>query len=193
KEFGIGKSTVQGILVKSSKWLSINEVSIEGMQKRERPIKWQSLEDALWLWVVKHGEAASAPNQELVDEERLSIQEELARWKLDDIFNADETGLFWAMEPPRTLSDRKLSGHKANKSRVAVLLITNVNEYIPIDDYSLTDDAWDDEEIIARAIGLQCDAKDESSVKEDKISFKEGETILNRALLFLEQQGDSFS
>lgn len=51
KEFGIGKSTVQGILVKSSKWLSINEVSIEGMQKRERPIKWQSLEDALWLWV----------------------------------------------------------------------------------------------------------------------------------------------
>ena len=28
KEFGIGKSTVQGILVKSSKWLSINEVSI---------------------------------------------------------------------------------------------------------------------------------------------------------------------
>jgi len=66
-------------------------------------------------------------------------------------------------------------------------------EYIPIDDYSLTDDAWDDEEIIARAIGLQCDAKDESSVKEDKISFKEGETILNRALLFLEQQGDSFS
>ena len=43
KEFGIGKLTVQGILVKSSKWLSINEVSIEGMQKRERPIKWQSL------------------------------------------------------------------------------------------------------------------------------------------------------
>ena len=177
KEFGIGKSTVQGILVKSSKWLSINEVSIEGMQKRERPIKWQSLEDALWLWVssvldrgldltgdiikqkalfyaermgfvdfkgsdgwltgfkrrcklvqvVKHGEAASAPNQELVDEERLSIQEELTRWKLDDIFNADETGLFWAMEPSRTLSDRKLSGHKANKSRVTVLLITNVN------------------------------------------------------------------
>jgi hypothetical protein len=31
------------------------------------------------------------------------------------------------MEPSRTLSDRKLSGHKANKSRVAVLLITNVN------------------------------------------------------------------
>ena len=31
KEFGIGKSTVQGILVKSSKWLSINEVSIEGI------------------------------------------------------------------------------------------------------------------------------------------------------------------
>ena len=61
------------------------------------------------------------------------------------------------------------------------------------------DDAWDDEEIIARAIGLQYDAKpgsgDESSVniKEDKISFKERETILNRALLFLEQQGDSFS
>ena len=70
-------------------------------------------------------------------------------------------------------------------------------EYISIDDCSLTDDAWDDEEIIARAIGLQCDAEpgseDESSVKEDKISFKEGETILNRALLFLEQQGDSFS
>jgi len=31
KEFGIGKSTVQGILVKSSEWLSINEVSIEGI------------------------------------------------------------------------------------------------------------------------------------------------------------------
>jgi hypothetical protein len=177
KEFGIGKSTVQGILATSNKWININEASMEGTRRKERPIKWQQLEDALWLWassvldrgldltgdiikqkalfyaermgfadfkgsdgwltgfkrrcklvqVVKHGEAASAPNQELVDEERQSIQEELTRWKLDDVFNADETGLFWAMEPSRTLSDRKLSGHKANKSRVTVFLITNAN------------------------------------------------------------------
>lgn len=70
-------------------------------------------------------------------------------------------------------------------------------EYISLDNCSLTDDAWDDEEIIAQTIGLQCEvesgSEDESNVKEDRISFKEGETILNRAMLFLEQQGDNFN
>ena len=48
KEFGIGKSTVQGILVKSNKnkWLSI-----EGTRRRE----WQSLEDALCVVGLDRG------------------------------------------------------------------------------------------------------------------------------------------
>ena len=47
KEFDIDKSTVQNVL--ANKWVSINDISVEGTRMRECPLKWQQLEAALWL------------------------------------------------------------------------------------------------------------------------------------------------
>ena len=52
---------------------------------------------------LKHGEAASAP-LEALDDMRKNLQNILMNYSPDDIFNADETGLYWKMEPNRTLS-----------------------------------------------------------------------------------------
>jgi len=77
--------------------------------------------------IVRHGESASAPPAEFIENERTRLRTELAPYNLDDIYNADETGLFWAMEPSRTLSNREISGHKKNKSKVSILLTMNAS------------------------------------------------------------------
>ena len=48
---------------------------------------------------VKHGEAASAPSEEDLNEMRKDLQNILKEYSPDDIFNIDETGLYWKMEP----------------------------------------------------------------------------------------------
>ncbi|CAB4410662.1 unnamed protein product [Rhizophagus irregularis] len=48
----------------------------------------------------KQGEASSAPSVESIENDRLALQDFL---KSEDIWNADETGLFWKMEPSRRL------------------------------------------------------------------------------------------
>ncbi|CAB4493929.1 unnamed protein product [Rhizophagus irregularis] len=53
---------------------------------------------------VKHGEAASAPSEEDLNEMRKDLQNILKEYSPDDIFNIDKTGLYWKMEPNRTLS-----------------------------------------------------------------------------------------
>lgn len=52
-----------------------------------------------------------------------------ARYEPRNIFNADETALFWQMLPNRTLACRgdKSHGSKVNKARVSVLLATNLD------------------------------------------------------------------
>jgi len=52
---------------------------------------------------MRHGEAASAPLEDL-DDMRKNIQNILKDYSPNDIFNVDETGLYWKMEPNRTLS-----------------------------------------------------------------------------------------
>ena len=80
----------------------------------------------------RHGEAASA-NAETVEKERERIQDLIAKYgyELRDIFNMDETGLFYAyvlnlssslasdtqirMSPNRGLTDREQPGVKGKK------------------------------------------------------------------------------
>jgi hypothetical protein len=57
------------------------------------------------------GEANSAPLATL-PEERSRLQKLLANYNREDIYNADETGLFFRMEPNQTLSTGKSSGRK---------------------------------------------------------------------------------
>ena len=71
-----------------------------------------------------HGEASSAPLQNL-DEMRNNINQILKNYDPQDIFNCDETGLFWKMKPIRTISNQPMSGTKQSKDRVTVLLTCN--------------------------------------------------------------------
>lgn len=62
--------------------------------------------------ITLHGEAASAPLQSL-PQARAKLQEILGRYDLENIYNVDETGLFFRMLPNQTLSsDKKRSGKK---------------------------------------------------------------------------------
>jgi Tc5 transposase DNA-binding domain/Fission yeast centromere protein N-terminal domain len=61
--------------------------------------------------ITMHGEAASAPLENL-PEERKKLQELLSNYNPEDIYNADETGLFYRLLPNQTLSKKPMAGKK---------------------------------------------------------------------------------
>ncbi|GET03376.1 tigger transposable element-derived protein 6-like [Rhizophagus clarus] len=71
-----------------------------------------------------HGEANSAPLETLF-EKRRKLQTILQDYTLDNIFNANETGLFFRMAPNQTLTSAPTPGTKLDKTRITVLLATN--------------------------------------------------------------------
>ncbi|CAB4381270.1 unnamed protein product [Rhizophagus irregularis] len=80
------------------------------------------------------GEANSAP-LETLPEERLRLRTLLAKYDEKDIYNADETGLFFRMEPNQTLSTGKISGRKKNinKSNLPVIYRANSKAWMRSD------------------------------------------------------------
>lgn len=75
------------------------------------------------------GESADANDDSIrkwLDEEWPGV---LAKYDPKEIFNADETGLFWQMLPRQTLDTRgeKCHGGKQNKARITVLLGANMD------------------------------------------------------------------
>ena len=79
-----------------------------------------------------HDEAASAPIENL-SIMREDIRQTLKNYNPEDIFNCDETGLFWKMKPSRTISNGPVSGTKQSKDRVTILLTYNTigNKKLP--------------------------------------------------------------
>ena len=95
----------------------------------------------------KHGEAQSGPSEEELDKEREKLQELISNYDIENVFNCDETGnnfielinviyfiltkvlfnlgLYWELEPSKTLSTGPLSGMKKSKNRVTILLTFN--------------------------------------------------------------------
>lgn len=64
-----------------------------------------------------HGESGSAPVESL-DVEREKIREILKNYDLSEIYNADETGLFFRMVPQRTISSQNVAGKKKVKIKL---------------------------------------------------------------------------
>jgi DDE superfamily endonuclease len=57
---------------------------------------------------------------------RNKIKEDLKEYDPDNVFNCDETGLFWRMEPNKTLAAKnKVLGIKKAKDRITIMLATN--------------------------------------------------------------------
>ncbi|EXX70733.1 Pdc2p [Rhizophagus irregularis DAOM 197198w] len=74
---------------------------------------------------IKSGEAASGPSLEEIDEYRRKVTEKLSEYALEDIYNCDETALFWQLEPSKTLAQGPVTGTKKSKNRVTILLTCN--------------------------------------------------------------------
>jgi hypothetical protein len=70
------------------------------------------------------GEADSA-DKAIVENGRKDLQHVLKDYHPDDIFNIDETGLFYRLGPNYTLATLKVSGTKKSKERITVALTTN--------------------------------------------------------------------
>lgn len=72
-----------------------------------------------------HGEAGSVDVSTLEDQ-RKSLRELLREYSPSDVFNMDETGLFFRMQPSQTLATRALPGRKKDKARITVVLCANM-------------------------------------------------------------------
>ncbi|GBC09364.1 hypothetical protein RclHR1_00880018 [Rhizophagus clarus] len=145
QRYNIGKSTVTDILNEKEHWLAISRDK-ESVKKFRGPKLKQhffaerfSVKDFHqsegWLGGFKrqHGlrqfkkqcEASSAPSAESIENDHLALQQFLRSYNPEDIWNGDETGLFWKMEPSRVLTRGPISGHKKEKSRVTIFCATN--------------------------------------------------------------------
>lgn len=81
---------------------------------------------------VQYGEAGSL--QEEATTEMFAIQHALSLYAPQDIFNCDETSLYWRLTPDRSLSTQDLPGCKKEKSRISTLFCCNsdTSECLPI-------------------------------------------------------------
>ncbi|GFY14926.1 tigger transposable element-derived protein 1 [Trichonephila clavipes] len=80
---------------------------------------------------IKIGESATADDRaaKIFPEELAKIIED-GDYSADQVFNADETGLYWKKLPNRTYiakDEKTASGHKASKNRVTLLLCSNAS------------------------------------------------------------------
>ena len=74
----------------------------------------------------KHGESASSDKQ-AATEGRTKLQGILKDYALKDIFNFDETGLLYCLEPNKTLASGPVKGTKKCKDRISVGLCANAD------------------------------------------------------------------
>ncbi|CAG8708030.1 33741_t:CDS:10 [Gigaspora margarita] len=73
-----------------------------------------------------YGEAESAPI-ELLPQFRKELKNILATYEPQDVFNADECGLYYRMESSFSLSTTVRKGKKKDKTRITVLFIANAD------------------------------------------------------------------
>ena len=81
---------------------------------------------------VQHGEAGSLGENAAI--EMLAIQQALSIYAPQDIFNCDETSLYWRLVPDRSLTTHTLPGCKKEKSKISALFCCNydASEHLPI-------------------------------------------------------------
>jgi transposase len=82
------------------------------------------------------GESGSVTEEQIGDWTQTQLPALMAEFKEEDIFNLDETGLFWRLLPDKTLTFKNdpCSGGKRSKERITLLLGANMagNEKLPV-------------------------------------------------------------
>ena len=56
-----------------------------------------------------------------------NLRAECEQYALKDRFNMDETGLFWKLQPDRSLATQQTSGGKKSKDRITIALTCNAD------------------------------------------------------------------
>lgn len=72
----------------------------------------------------RRGELDSVDKSQL-PQQRIELQQILSQYELSDIYNCDETALFWKAEPNHTLAHAPISGTKRLKDRVSIMVTCN--------------------------------------------------------------------
>jgi transposase len=106
KQIANGLGVEEGTLKYSAGWLH--------RFKKRNGIQEQKLQ----------GEASSA-DLNAITEALPMLKNKCDLYPLERIYNMDETGLFYRLEPDRTLATQRLSGRKKNKERLSIALCTN--------------------------------------------------------------------
>ncbi|CAG8849630.1 31570_t:CDS:2, partial [Gigaspora margarita] len=136
--YSVGKLTIHDILKNKKKWFLD-----ESIKSKKEP-KWPLLEETLWLWVQGALGTEMDLNDKILQKKAIQFVNTLnykefkgsssweiiinSNFKQEDIFNVDETGLFWRLEPSKSLATHTIKGHKKSKDRVTILLDGNSAE-----------------------------------------------------------------
>ena len=64
----------------------------------------------------------------------ISIRQVISKYSPKDIFNCDETGLYWRMIPDQSLTTRSIPGKRKDKARITLHFCINsdTSECLPI-------------------------------------------------------------
>ena len=116
----------EAILIEKAKLLAVGLEVPDGMLKFS----------AGWLQKFKerngicqqrlHGEASSVDLVAMASALPL-LKSKCENYPLERIYNMDETGLFYRLEPDRSLATQRLSGRKKDKERLSIALCTNAD------------------------------------------------------------------
>ncbi|KAI1002060.1 hypothetical protein K3495_g6143 [Podosphaera aphanis] len=84
-------------------------------------------------WWPRHGDDGSV-NEAVVAQQFAQVQELATEYHPDDIYNRDESGLFWKMTPERGFATTSVTGSKTNKARVTAHFCCNATrrDKVPI-------------------------------------------------------------
>ncbi|RIA98277.1 hypothetical protein C1645_813006 [Glomus cerebriforme] len=171
KEYEISDSMVSDILKKSEYWLSIDSTLLNANKFCEKTCSYPQIEEAMSNWVDQQisrnltlREAESAPISE-ISQMRVELQEILQEYELKDIWNCDETALFWHLLSCKTIAHSPVIGKKCFKdndskveddfedlqlliNRLPITDLLNMKEYIDIDINLFTEEELLLEEIV---------------------------------------------
>ncbi|GJS00100.1 CENP-B homolog protein 2-like protein [Tanacetum coccineum] len=130
----VSQATISNTVKRSLEYLSL--APERGDVKRHKPAKFPDLEKSLYdgFFNIKNrygiknfrrfGESGSVEMEGMEDKLK-SIRDKVDQFEMKDIFNMDETGLFFRLQPDHSLATMQLEGKKQDKERLTVAICCN--------------------------------------------------------------------
>ncbi|XP_030047942.1 tigger transposable element-derived protein 4-like [Microcaecilia unicolor] len=131
REYGVNPSQISRISKREHQLLGDWRSNRNRQRKRKRAGKAEEVEEALLRWFSQkqHGERQDADDSGAENWVVSVLPSILNEYAPRDIFNADETGLYWRAIPDGTLAFKQATptGSKASKERLTILLCCNMD------------------------------------------------------------------